>query len=64
VLYVLVWGWTESGRKQNFVGLRMYIEWKEIELCWFEDVHRVEGNRILKRVLHMYLGSTRPRGRL
>jgi hypothetical protein len=27
----------------------MYREWKEIELCWFGDVQRVEGNRISKR---------------
>jgi hypothetical protein len=25
----------------------MYREWKEIELCWFGDVQRVEGNRIV-----------------
>jgi hypothetical protein len=25
----------------------MYREWKEIELCWFGDVKRVEGNRIV-----------------
>jgi hypothetical protein len=38
----------------------MYREWKEIELCWFEDVQRVEGNRIPKRVLYKNLES-RPR---
>jgi hypothetical protein len=27
--------------------LGMYREWKEIELCWFGDVQRVEGNRIV-----------------
>jgi hypothetical protein len=55
----------------------MYKEWKEIELCWFGDVQRMEGNilcwfgdvqrieehRIPKRVLYMNLESTRPRGR-
>jgi hypothetical protein len=25
----------------------MYREWKEIELCWFGDVQKVEGNRIV-----------------
>jgi hypothetical protein len=25
----------------------MYREWKEIELCWFGDVQRVERNRIV-----------------
>jgi hypothetical protein len=25
----------------------MYREWKEIELCWFGDVQRMEGNRIV-----------------
>jgi hypothetical protein len=44
---VLVWGCTENGRKNNFVGLGMYREWKEIEFCWLEDVQRVEGSRIL-----------------
>jgi hypothetical protein len=38
-------------------------EWKEIELCWFGDVQRVEGNGITKRLLYMNLESTRPRGR-
>jgi hypothetical protein len=33
------------------------------ELCWFEHVQRVEENRIPRRVLYMYLNSTRPRGR-
>jgi hypothetical protein len=46
-IIVLVWGCTESGRKYNCVGLGMYREWKEIELCWFGDVQRVEGNRIV-----------------
>jgi hypothetical protein len=41
----------------------MYREWKEIELCWFGDVQRMEGNRIPKRVLYMNLESTRPSGR-
>jgi hypothetical protein len=41
----------------------MYREWKEIELCWFGDVQRMEGNRIPKRVLYMNLETTRPRGR-
>jgi hypothetical protein len=41
----------------------MYREWKEIELCWFGDVPRVEGNRIPKRALYMNLESTRPGGR-
>jgi hypothetical protein len=41
----------------------MYREWKEIELCWFGDVQRVQGNRISKRVLYMNLESTRPRSR-
>jgi hypothetical protein len=44
---VLVWGCTEIGRKKNCVGLVMYREWKEIELCWFVDVQRVEENRIV-----------------
>jgi hypothetical protein len=39
---VLVWGCTENGRKQNCVGLGMYREWNEIELCWFGDVQRME----------------------
>jgi hypothetical protein len=25
----------------------MYREWKEIELCWFEHLQRMEGNRIV-----------------
>jgi hypothetical protein len=25
----------------------MYREWKEIELCWFGDVQRMEENRIV-----------------
>jgi hypothetical protein len=25
----------------------MYRGWKEIELCWFGDVQRMEGNRIV-----------------
>jgi hypothetical protein len=25
----------------------MYSEWKEIELCWFGDLQRMEGNGIL-----------------
>jgi hypothetical protein len=25
----------------------MYSEWKERELCWFGDVQKVEGNRIV-----------------
>jgi hypothetical protein len=25
----------------------MYREWKEIELCWFRDVQRMEGNIIV-----------------
>jgi hypothetical protein len=33
-IIVLVWGCTESGTKNNFVGLGMYREWKKIELCW------------------------------
>jgi hypothetical protein len=33
----------------------MYREWKEIELCWFGDVQRMEGNRIPKRVLYKNL---------
>jgi hypothetical protein len=41
----------------------MFREWKEIELCWFGDVQRMEGNRFPKRVLYMNLESTRPRGR-
>jgi hypothetical protein len=41
----------------------MYREWKEIELCWFGDVQRVEGNRIPEKVLYMNLKTTRPRGR-
>jgi hypothetical protein len=52
---VLVWGWTESGRKENWVGLGMYREWKEIEFCWFGDVQGMEGNRITKIVLYMNL---------
>jgi hypothetical protein len=40
----------------------MYRDWKEIELCWFGDVQRLEGNRIAKRVLYMIL-ETRARGR-
>jgi hypothetical protein len=38
-------------------------EWKEIELCWFGDVQRMEGNRIPKRVLYMNMENTRLRGR-
>jgi hypothetical protein len=34
-------------------------EWKEIELCWFGDVQRVEGNRTHKKLLHMNLETTR-----
>jgi hypothetical protein len=41
----------------------MYREWKEIELCWFGDVQKVEGNRIPKRVLYMNLETTRLRDR-
>jgi hypothetical protein len=37
----------------------MYREWKEIELCWFGNVQRMEGNRITKRVLYMNLETTR-----
>jgi hypothetical protein len=44
---VLVWGCRENGRKSNCVGLGMYRDWKEIELCWFGDVERMEGNRIV-----------------
>jgi hypothetical protein len=25
----------------------MYREWKKIELCWFGDVKRMEGNKIV-----------------
>jgi hypothetical protein len=25
----------------------MYREWKEIKLCWFGDVQRMEGNKIV-----------------
>jgi len=32
-------------------------------LCWFGHVHRMEENRIPKRVLYMNLGTTRLRGR-
>jgi len=32
-------------------------------LRWFGHVQRMEGNRILKRVLYMNLGTTRLRGR-
>jgi UDP-2,3-diacylglucosamine pyrophosphatase LpxH len=32
-------------------------------LRWFGHVHRMEGNRIPKRVLYMNLGTTRLRGR-
>jgi hypothetical protein len=32
-------------------------------LRWFGFVQRLEENGILKRVLYMNLGSTRPRGR-
>jgi hypothetical protein len=32
-------------------------------LCWFGHVQRMEGNRNPKRVLYMYLGTTRLRGR-
>jgi hypothetical protein len=35
----------------------------EIELCWFGEVQRVEGNRIPKRVLYMNLKSTIPTGK-
>jgi hypothetical protein len=31
-------------------------------LCWFGHEHRVEGNRIPKRVLYMNLETRRPRG--
>jgi hypothetical protein len=41
----------------------MYRDWKEIELCWFGDVQRMEGNRLPKRVLYMNLETTRLRGR-
>jgi hypothetical protein len=41
----------------------MYQKWKEIELCWFGGVQRVEGNIISKRVLYMNLETTRLRGR-
>jgi hypothetical protein len=37
----------------------MCREWKEIELCWFGAVQRMEGNRIPKRVLYMNL-ETKP----
>jgi hypothetical protein len=40
----------------------MYREWKEIELCWFGDVQRMEGNRIPERVLYMNLKTTILRG--
>ena len=32
-------------------------------ICWFGHVQRMEGNRILKRVLYMNLGTTTLRGR-
>jgi len=32
-------------------------------LCWFGHVHRMEENRIPKRVLYMNLGTRRLRGR-
>jgi hypothetical protein len=60
---VLVWGCTQNGRKWNCVGLGMYREWKEMELCWFVDVQRMEEHRIPKRVLYMNLETRRPRGR-
>jgi hypothetical protein len=41
----------------------MYREWKEIELCWFGDIQRVEGNRIPKRVLYINMETRRLRGR-
>jgi hypothetical protein len=41
----------------------MYREWKEIELCWFEHVQRMEENGISNRVFYTNLESTRPRGR-
>jgi hypothetical protein len=40
----------------------MYREWKEMELCWFGDVQRMEENRIPKTVLYMNL-EIRLRGR-
>jgi hypothetical protein len=43
----LVWGCTENGRKWISVGLGMYREWKELELCWFGDGQRMEGKRIV-----------------
>jgi hypothetical protein len=53
---VLVWGCAENGRKWNCVGLGMYREWKEIELCWFGDVQRVE------KVKHSRYRPDWPRG--
>jgi hypothetical protein len=41
----------------------MYREWKEIELCWFGDIQRMEGTRIHKRIFYMNLESIRSRGR-
>jgi hypothetical protein len=41
----------------------MYREWKEVELCWFGHVQRMEENRIPKRVFCMHLESTISRGR-
>jgi hypothetical protein len=32
-------------------------------LCWFGHVQKMEENRIPKRVLYIYLGTTRLRGR-
>jgi hypothetical protein len=43
----LVWGCTEIGRNKCVFDLVMYSEWNEIVLCCFEDVQKVEGNRIV-----------------
>jgi hypothetical protein len=41
-IIALVLGCTENVRKYNSVGLGMYREWKEIELCLLGDVQRME----------------------
>jgi hypothetical protein len=39
---VLVWGCTESGRKENCVGLGMYRKWKKIE--FLKSIEHEFGN--------------------
>jgi hypothetical protein len=37
----------------------MYREWKEIELCWFGHVQRMEENRIPQKSMKYEFGNNK-----